>query len=142
LFFFLYHEPYLIMKKSFPHIISSISLYLIFAGFDIYFTLQGLNGDLNLEGNPIIKYWMKNYGLLPGLIAGKSIVFLAAFLFALITFTGIKNKSNWVYLMALTAFTRNYMKKKQRYWVAFLPIYFIALSQGMAALCWVWLLYY
>jgi len=93
-----------------------------------------------MEGNPIIRYMMLNFGLLGGLIIIKSFVFLFTLVLAIITFAGIDRKADWVYYLALTKLTRNWMKRKRRYWVAFIPLYFVALSQGIAAFSWIYLL--
>jgi hypothetical protein len=122
------------------HLTISISLYAIFAFFDAYFTLKGISGDISLEGNPVMRYMMLNFGLLGGLIVEKTFVFLIALILAIIAFIGIDKKSNWVYYLALTSLTRNWMKRKRRYWVAFVPLYFVALSQGVAATSWVYLM--
>jgi hypothetical protein len=122
------------------HLTISISFYAIFASFDVYFTLKGINGDISLEGNPIMRYMMLNFGLLGGLIVEKTFVFLIALILAIIAFIGIDKKANWVYYLALTSLTRNWMKRKRRYWVAFVPLYFVAISQGVAATTWIILL--
>ncbi len=36
--------------------------------FDVYFTLKGIDGNVSLEGNPIMRYMMQNFGLFGGLI--------------------------------------------------------------------------
>lgn len=122
------------------HLTISVSLYAIFASFDVYFTLKGISGDVSLEGNPIMRYMMLNFGLRGGLIVEKAFVFLISLILAIITFFGIDKKANWVYYLALTSLTRNWMKRKRRYWVAFVPLYFVALSQGLAASSWVYIM--
>lgn len=122
------------------HLTISISLYAIFASFDVYFTLKGISGDVSLEGNPIMRYMMLSFGLLGGLVVEKAFVFLISLILAIITFIGIDKKANWVYYLALTSLTRNWMKRKRRYWVAFVPLYFVALSQGLAASSWVYIM--
>ena len=107
---------------------------------DIFFTLKGVRGDIAMEGNPIIRYMMVNLGLVGGLVVGKGLVLLLGATVAIISFIGIEKEADWVYYLAFTRVTRNWMKRKKRYWVAFLPIYFVAISQGIAATSWILLI--
>ena len=118
------------------HLIISMSLYLLFAFLDIHFTLKGMNGDISLEGNPIMRFMMDNFGLIGGLAVEKTLVLLVALTVAIVAFLGIEKESDWVFYLALTPLTRNWMKRRKRYGVAFVPIYFVALSQGVAAAGW------
>jgi len=45
--------------------------------------------------------------------------------------------AGWVYYLAFTQTTRNWMKRAKRRWIAFIPIYFVAAAQGLAAASWV-----
>jgi len=127
-------------NKLILHLVMSSFLYAIFAYFDMYFTLKGINGDAFMEGNPIIRNMMLIFGLSRGLIIVKSFIFIFSLVLSIIAFTGINKKAPWVYYLALTKLTRNWMKHKKRYWVAFIPLYLVALSQGIAALSWVYLM--
>jgi len=122
------------------HLTVSIVLYILFASLDVYFTLKGISGDVALEGNPIMRYMMLNFGLQGGLIIEKCLIFLIALMLAIIAFVGIDKKADWVYYLALTPLTRNWMKQKRRYWVAFVPLYFVAIAQGLAAGSWIYLM--
>jgi hypothetical protein len=121
------------------HLLISVLLYILFASLDAGFTLKGISGDLSLEGNPVMRWMMVHFGETGGLILGKCLVFLMALGIAIVAFFGIDKRAEWVYYLAFTAATRNWMKRKRRYWVAFIPLYFVALSQGMAAASWVFL---
>lgn len=118
----------------------SILLYIVFASFDILLTLKGIDDDISLEGNPLMQYMMVNFGTAAGMILGKGIVLLFAALTAIICYIGIHKDSDWVYYLALTRMTRNWLRRKKRYWIAFLPLYLVALSQGVAAGMWMHLL--
>ena len=122
------------------HLSISIFLYVLFASLDTYFTLGGINGNVSLEGNPVMRYMMVRFGLMTGLIIEKILVFLIALILAIVSFIGIDKKSDWVYYLALKQTTRNWMKRKKRYWMAFVPLYFVAISQGLAAMSWAYLL--
>jgi hypothetical protein len=128
-------------KKSLAlHLSIAILLYVVFASFDIYFTLKGLGGDISLEGNPTIRYMMVNFGIAEGLLLQKTIVLLIAAFIAIVCFRGIDKEADWVYYLALTRLTKNWLKRKKRYWISFLPLYLVALSQGIAAGIWVYIL--
>ena len=122
------------------HLSIGISLYVLFASLDVYFTLRGVSGDISMEGNPVMRYIMVSFGLVGGLITEKSLVLLISLIVALAAVTGIEREADWVYYLALTRVTRNWMKRKKRYWVAFVPIYFVAFAQGVAATSWVYLI--
>jgi len=130
-----------ILKRNLiQHFNIGISLYVLFASLDVYFTLKGVSGDITLEGNPVMRYMMFSFGLMGGLIIEKSLVLLISLIVSIVAFIGIEKEADWVYYLAFTPATRNWMKRKKRYWVAFVPIYFVALSQGLAATSWVLLI--
>jgi hypothetical protein len=130
----------LLARSLISHLIISISLYVLFAFLDITFTLKGMNGDISLEGNPLMRFMMVRFGLMGGLVFEKSLVLLLAVIVATFAYIGIEKEADWVYYLAFTRATRNWMKRKKRYWVAFLPIYFVAFSQGVAAASWAYLI--
>lgn len=123
-------------QKLFLNLSTGISLYIVFASLDIYFTLKGIDGDISLEGNPAIRYMMSNFGILEGLLLEKTLVLLAASLIAVVCFRGIDQEADWVYYLAITRLAKNWLKRKKRHWIAFLPLYLTALSQGLAAAAW------
>ncbi len=122
------------------HLIISITAYVVCAFLDAFFTLEGMQGNLLLEGNPVMRYMMQTFGLIGGLVIQKSLILLLAFLLARTTYIGIDKESKWVYNLALTPVTKRWMKQKKRFIVAFLPLYLVALSQGIAALSWIYLI--
>ncbi len=87
-----------------------------------------------------MRYMMAGFGLMGGLIVEKSLVLLAGISVAIVAVIGIEKDADWVFYLAFTRVTRNWMKRKKRYWVAFLPLYFVAFSQGVAAAFWVHLI--
>jgi len=119
------------------HLIISLSLYMLFASLDGYLTLSGIGGDISLEGNPVMRYMMIKFGLAGGLILEKTLVLLVGLVVSIAAAIGIEKDADWVYYLALTRLTRNWMKRKKRRWVAFVPLYFVALAQGAAAAIWV-----
>jgi len=119
------------------HLTTGLTLYVLFAVLDAYFTLAGIQGDLALEGNPLIRYMMTRFGLLGGLIIEKTLVLVVALAVAIAAAIGIEKEANWVYYLALTRTTCDWMRRRKRRWVAFIPIYFVAAAQGLAAASWV-----
>ena len=87
-----------------------------------------------------MRYMMVSFGLMGGLIIEKIFVFLVALIVAITAFNGIEKRADWVYYLSLTRATRSWMIRKKRYWVAFIPLYFVALSQGVAAMIWGYLI--
>ena len=132
---------YINTKNFRKHIAISFLAYFLFATSDVYFTLSGIQGDISLEGNPVIRYFMEVFGITAGLITGKLIVFTVALLIAIVAYGGIDKDANWIYYLTLTRMAKNWMRRKKRYWVAFAPIYVAAFAQGIAALSWVYLIF-
>ena len=117
------------------------TLYILCAAADIYLTRIGMDGDISLEANPFIREMMVMFGIVPGMLITKGLVLLLALVISVVAYRGIDNRSAWVYYLALTRVTRAWMRRRRRYWVAFLPLYLVALSQGVAALSWFYLIY-
>lgn len=119
------------------HLTAGVALYLLFAALDGYFTLEGIQGDITLEGNPVMQFMMTRFGPLSGLIIEKVLVLVIALAVAIVAAIGIEKNAAWVYYLAFTQTTRNWMIRKKRPWVAFIPVYFVAAAQGVAAASWV-----
>jgi hypothetical protein len=93
-----------------------------------------------MEGNPVMRSMMIYFGVTGGLILEKVIVLLISLAAALVAVTAIDRESDWVYRLAFTRRTRDWMKRQKRYYVAFFPLYFVALSQCLAAAAWICLM--
>ena len=122
------------------HLTAGLALYLLFAALDSYFTLGGIQGDITLEGNPVMQYMMARFGPMGGLIIEKALVLAIALAVAFVAALGIEKNAGWVYYLAFTQTTRNWMKRAKRRWIAFIPIYFVAAAQGVAAASWLLLM--
>jgi hypothetical protein len=125
----------------YPTFALGLVLYVLFAWADTRLTLIGIQGDLALEGNPIMRFMMETFGPLAGLVIQKGLVGLLASLFTLITAWGIHHQRPWVYSLAFFPLSRSWMRRQRRYWVAFSVLYLTALAQGLAAASWAYLLY-
>ncbi len=123
------------------HIVLGLSCYLASALADGLLTLQGMQGNLELEGNPLMRWMMTAFGHSGGLLVEKMLVALFAAVLTVVVALGIHRRREWVYRLALTPFTRRWMKRRRRYWIAWLPLYLCAVAQGVAAGVWWWLIY-
>jgi len=115
-------------------------LYLLLAGLDTYLTVQGIGGDIELEGNPMMRQIMARFGILGGIVLEKGMVLLIALGVAIVASIGIEKEASWVYFLALTPMTRRWMRRRKRRWVAFLPLYGVALFQGLASASWLYIM--
>ncbi len=123
------------------HLFVGTTLYFQLAGLDIYLTLKGTAGNLSLEGNPVMRFMMTEFGFLGGLLIEKLLVLAAMIFLGVKVGAGIKEKKNWVYYLALTPMTKRWMKRKRRFFVAFIPLYLVDLGQAVAVGLWANLLY-
>lgn len=121
------------------HWLISIALFVLFACLDAVFTLRGMNGNIDMEGNPVMKWFMLQFGLIGGLVVGKGGTLAIAAIIAAIGIRGIAREAPWVYWFTLTPVTKAWMQRKKRYAVAFLPIYLVAVSQMVAVAMWSYL---
>jgi len=115
-------------------------LYLLLAGFDTYLTVQGIGGDIELEGNPIMRQIMARFGILGGIVLEKGMVLLIVLGVAIAASIGIEREASWVYFLSLTPMTRRWMRRRKRRWVAFLPLYGVAFFQGLASASWLYIM--
>ena len=98
------------MKKP---LIIGIGLFVLFASLDITLTLIGMDGDLQLEGNILMRKVMEMFGPLPGMLIEKGLVLVVALIVAVVAFRGIDQEAEWVYWLALTPMTKRWMRKKK-----------------------------
>ena len=114
-----------------------ISLYVAGAVADAYMTLTGTAGNLALEGNPIMRWVMQQLGPQTGLLAQKAAVGAIATVIAVYGEWAIKNRQKWIDKVPSTQWARDWMRKKDRSWIAYLPLYVVAVAQCFAAASWV-----
>ncbi|UCG65644.1 MAG: hypothetical protein JSW12_00875 [Deltaproteobacteria bacterium] len=84
----------LLRRNLILHLNTAISIYVLFALLDVYFTLRGVNGNITLEGNPVMRYMMVSFGLMGGLIVEKSLVLLVSLLVAIVAVIGIEKEAD------------------------------------------------
>ncbi len=113
-----------------------ISLYLVTAVADAYMTLNGTGGNLEFEGNPIMRWAMQQFGHGTGLLVQKVAIGASAAFVAAYGERAIQNRKQWINRVPSTTLAREWMRRKDRSWIAYLPLYFVAVAQGLAAASW------
>ena len=114
-------------------------LFALAAVADIRMTLAGMDGDLDLEGNPIMRAVMAAVGVEAGLWLEKGLVGLVCFLIARYGEREIRRGADWIWKVPSTRRTKAWMRRGDRSWIACIPLYGAAVSQLAAAASWVWL---
>ncbi len=111
-------------------------LYAALALADTLLTMRGMGGDLQLEGNPLMRRVMELCGVGPGLLLEKAAVGAVTALIARYAAPAIRADAPWIHRVPSTRWARAWMAQKDRSWVAFIPLYAAAAFQGLAALSW------
>jgi hypothetical protein len=120
-----------------PRLGIGVALYLTAAILDIHMTLTGMGGVLELEGNPLIRATMRWLGLEAGLVTQKAAIGGVLTFIAVCGERAIRNQERWISKIPSTRLARNWMRKKDRSWIAYIPLYAVAIGQGFAAGSWV-----
>jgi hypothetical protein len=114
-------------------------LFALTAVADIRMTLAGMDGDLELEGNPVMRAAMAAVGVEGGLWLEKGLVGLVCFLIARYGEREIRRGADWIWKVPATRWAKAWMRRGDRSWIAYIPLYGAAISQLAAAASWVWL---
>lgn len=112
------------------------TLYVLAALADIKMTLAGMGGDIKLEGNPVMRAVMAHFGLETGLFLEKALVGAICFVIAKYGEREIKRGADWIWKLPSTKRTKAWMKRGDRSWIAYTPLYAVAVSQFLAAATW------
>ncbi|MFQ5917941.1 MAG: hypothetical protein ACE5I0_09055 [Candidatus Binatia bacterium] len=113
-----------------------ITFFALTAVADIKMTLAGMGGDLELEGNPVMRAVMAQFGLEGGLWFEKALVGAICFVIAKYGEREIKRGAPWIWKVPSTKWARAWMRRGDRSWIAYLPLYGTAASQLLAAASW------
>ena len=114
-----------------------VALYMAAALADTYMTLAGVGVDLQLEGNPMMRGMMQRLGAGTGLGIQKALIGGAVIAIAAVGERAIRNQEPWVWKIPTTRWVRRWMKKKDRSWIAFIPLYAAIVGQGFAVASWI-----
>ncbi|MHC4639735.1 MAG: hypothetical protein ACYTBV_19890 [Planctomycetota bacterium] len=112
------------------------AFYAVAAVADIGMTLTGMGGKLELEGNPLMRAVMAYFGLEAGLVLEKTLVGAICFVIAKYGEREIKREAAWIWKVPSTKWTRAWMRRGDRSWIAYTPLYIVAASQLLAAASW------
>lgn len=112
------------------------ALYVLAAVADIKMTLAGIGGDLRLEGNPVMRTVMAQFGLEAGLFLQKALVGVMCFVIAKYGEREIKGGADWIWKLPSTKRTKAWLRSGDRSWIAYTPLYAVAVSQFLAAASW------
>lgn len=113
------------------------AFYALAAVADIGMTLAGMGGKLELEGNPVMRAVMAHLGLEAGLVLEKTFVGAICFVIAKYGEREIKRGAGWIWKVPSTKWARAWMRRGDRSWIAYSPLYIVAASQLLAAASWV-----
>ncbi len=113
-----------------------IGFFALTAVADIKMTLEGMGGDLELEGNPVMRAVMALFGIEGGIWLEKALVGVICFVIAKYGEREIKRGADWIWKVPSTQWARAWMRRRDRSWIAYLPLYGVAVSQLVAAASW------
>ena len=116
------------------------AFYALAAVADIVMTLAGMDGRLELEGNPVMRAVMAHFGLETGLFLEKALVGALCFVIAKYGEREIKRRADWIWRVPSTKWARAWMRRGDRSWIAYAPLYVVAVSQLLAAASWAFLM--
>ena len=113
-----------------------LGFFALTAVADIRMTLAGMGGVLALEGNPVMRAVMAHLGLEGGLWLEKALVGVVCFAIAKYGEHESKRGADWIWRVPSTKWARAWMKRGDRSWIAYIPLYGAAASQLVAAASW------
>ena len=111
-------------------------LYAASAVADTSLTLGGIGADLQLEGNPMMRAMMQQLGADVGLVTQKALIGGGALAIAVVGERAIRRKEPWIWKIPSTRWARSWMCRKDRSWIAFIPLYAATIGQIFAVASW------
>lgn len=126
------------MRRS-TFLAAGAGLFVAAACADAALTWLGTGGDPSLEGNPFVRSAMERFGPW-GLLLAKSIAAGLCLLVAATWEKPIRRRAAWIERLPMLPWTRAWLRSGDRSWVAFVPLYGVALAQLAGALAWAFLL--
>ena len=113
-----------------------VALYAVSGAADIYVTLNGIGEDLDLEGNPILRFTMAHLGFELGLVVQKAATAAVVIWIAVMFGRAFRTQAPWIWKIPASQWARNWMRKKDRSWIALIPLYAAAGGQVLAVASW------
>lgn len=114
-----------------------VALYAAAAVGDGYVTLEGIGVDLTLEGNPLMRAMMQQLGAEAGLAVQKAVIAGATIAIAVVGERAIRRQDPWIWKVPTSPWVRGWMRRKDRSWIAFIPLYSAVAGQVLAVASWV-----
>ncbi len=114
----------------------SVGFFALTAFADIRMTLTGMGGNLELEGNPVMRTIMALFGIEVGIWLEKALVGVICFVIAKYGEREIMRGAPWIWKVPSTQWAKAWMRRQDRSWIAYIPLYGVALSQLVAAASW------
>jgi len=111
-------------------------LYAAAAVADTFMTLSGVGADLQLEGNPMMRAMMQQLGADVGLATQKALIGGGAIAIAVVGESAIRRNESWIWKIPSTRWARGWMRRKNRSWIAFIPLYAATIGQFFAVASW------
>jgi hypothetical protein len=113
-----------------------VTLYAAAALADTLLTLGGVGTDLELEGNPMMRAMMQQLGAEVGLVTQKALIGGGAIAIAVVGERAICRREPWIWKIPATRWARNWMRRRDRSWIAFIPLYAATIGQVFAVASW------
>ena len=113
-----------------------IAFYALAAAADVAVTLMGIGGNVALEGNPFLRGTMEWLGPAPGLVIQKGIIGAVAIGIAKVGEGAIRRGDPWIWRIPMTRWVRHWIRRGDRSWIAFIPLYAAAAGQSAACASW------
>ena len=113
-----------------------VALYAAVALADTYMTLWGVGADLQLEGNPVMRGLMQQLGATMGLATQKAVIGGCTIVIAVVGERAIQRREPWIWKIPTTPWVRRWMRRKDRSWIAFIPLYAATIGQAFAVASW------
>ncbi len=112
------------------------TLYAAAALADTLLTLEGVGADLQLEGNPVMRGSMQQLGAAMGLATQKAVIGGCTIAIAVVGERAIQRREPWILKIPTTPWVRRWMRRKDRSWIAFIPLYAATIGQAFAVASW------
>ena len=113
-----------------------IALYAVSGTADIYLTLHGIGANLELEGNPILRFTMGHLGFELGLLVQKAVTAAATIWIAVVFGRAIRTQAPWIWKIPASQRARDWVRRKDRSWIALIPLFAAAGGQVLAVASW------
>lgn len=113
-----------------------LALYVVTALADTAMTVRGMAGNLQMEGNPVMRAMMELMGVQAALFVQKGGIGALAAVVAVQGERAIRSRAEWIWKVPSIPWVRRWMRRGERSWIAYLPLYGASVAQAFAAASW------